>query len=1004
MKNLNAAALAEIAKQYGTEPITILQVEWEEGSSAFYADKEIDGFDGRILEVTDIQTALTLENVSTQQVSVTLDDTDSEIKTRLDTMDVHKKPATIYQYYGDLTPGDEFVVFKGQISTPFEWGEKDRQITFTVLSEVESWEVGFSPEEGQLDFVAPDLVGNAWPLAFGNVVHVPATKVTSQESAQLLEPFGIVDPLLFYKLDRIEFAYMIEAFMLKFWILVMRGANALAPDVSWIINEYVKAIIMEDVILRATQLALARLDQLKRIAQKNPGTLGIRNSITLAENDLRVVAIAADMIRRRKKFLEGLCRLAEFEYEVKKKAAQEQIKAYDRMRALHAEFQDTWREICEQSQLFKDCVQTDNGAAVFGTDADVDVLIKGVKWRVRFDTDNVMCFVAGPLSQNHSLEVEEWKEDDEPCSGITDVDGMDLFWLKEENDVDGDPLPAPSLEGQYLLLKKRGTDDTDGCVDRHIVKVTKQKGHKVYFELVEWDRGGAGGFPRAMSLDHVIREIVDITWIPGPFGTPVPLGAYTGDLDPNIWNRPEFAMLLNILAITGPVSKDELTTLAKLVFLLPNDILGDSVYVFPPGPRDIWTIIGPDVEEVVETSGLIQPDWLTRFCIPYEEVPDSLAWSADSGTPIIKDGNVCDIYIANILPSTIKGVYAYRTPENGQRFLAPVPSRYYIKNEAAPLGTITVTSLTFPQPLREMEGEGWEEDVYVTLTSSVGPNVVDIIQHIIDIYVKNKTPNAANFAAVKAKLQSGGDELYPANFALFEKKDALEELRRICWEARLGIFVVGNEFFLKYLSEEPSEDSTIDGDDLELTSLRIEYTRTEDLITVLEAVYKETYLPLEGRAKHPRVVLRHNVKKYGTHKQEEEFHIYNIRELVEKSATFWLIRRANTWKRVKLRAFHTQIPLDVLDTVLFSVPGGHVADSDIKCIVQQAVYSPSNNLISMTLHTGVKAGEMEQYKHFWPADKTPSDFPTIEEVEAGYAGGDGPGGGVTGTIDDCPKG
>lgn len=995
MKTLTANTLAEIAKRLGTEPLNIIEIEWAVGSTSQYADREVLGFQGKILELSTIQTSVTLDAVTTQQVQVTLDDTDGSIKAILDTIDVHKKHVRVYQFFGGLTETDKFAVFTGQIATPITWAENDRQIVFTLLSEVESYEVGFSPEEGQLDFVNPKLIGKPWPLCFGNVVHVPATKVTQREEAQLLETVGIIDPTLYWKLTSLERSYQIEAFMLQFWILVMRGANAIAPDVRWILDKYILAIIQEDYAVAIVQKLLLDLNAARKKLHENPDKPEHTLFVVVIEEDLQIAAQAAHILAEQKEEYERLAELARFEYAMKKRAANEQIAAYNSMRAIIAEYQATWKEICTQAQFNKECVKVQN-SEIFEQEVDVDVVIKGVQWRVQFD-NNVMCFIAGPISRNQRLIVAPWQQDDEPCSGLDGLDGLDLFWL---DDTNGAP---PNLEGQWLLVKKRGSDDSVNQPPiRHIIKVERQVGTKVYFTLVKWNSADQTGQPRGDSLDRLIGRIVETPFLPGPFGNPVPADVYSGNLDPEVWYRPESKMLLDILAITGPVSEEELRTLTALVFLLPNDELGDSVYTVAPSWRETFTIIGEDVETILGSSGLIQKDWLETWQIPYEEIPDSLAWSAESGSAITKEGPDCEIYIANILPSTIMSVFAYRTNTENQRFLAPVPSRYYIKNESANLGTIDVTALTFPTALANIGGQNWEDEVYVTLNSSIGPNVVDIIEHLITTYLTNKTPNAANFAAIKAKLQTGG-ELYPAHFALLTRPDALQEIQDIAWEARLAVFVVGSEVFLKYLSEEPSSVDTITESEIAEETLSISYTDTEDLVTVLDCTFKEHYLPLEDDAKDPRIVLRHNVKKYGVHKMEKFFHIYAHRELVLKSMTYHLIRRANTWKRLSFSTFQSQLPLDLFDTVLLSLQNPHVANSDIKAIVESAIYDTSIGRIDFVVNTGVRVGEMEQYIHFWPAlQSATTEFPTNLEIQQGLAGGYGPGAGVIGTIDDCP--
>jgi hypothetical protein len=58
--------------------------------------------------------------------------------------------------------------------------------------------------------------------------------------------------------------------------------------------------------------------------------------------------------------------------------------------------------------------------------------------------------------------------------------------------------------------------------------------------------------------------------------------------------------------------------------------------------------------------------------------------------------------------------------------------------------------------------------------------------------------------------------------------------------------------------------------------------------------------------------------------------------------------------------------------------------------------------LNIELELPIKAGEMEAYPLYWPAQEPEeTEFPTRVEIEEGYAGGHGPGSGVTGTIDDC---
>ena len=94
---------------------------------------------------------------------------------------------------------DKILMFKGQINYDVAWNEGERTITLSVMTKVEEREVGFSPEEGQFDFVSENAVGKPWPLCFGSPMHVPTTLIKSTNIATLNDHICFVDPLLIWK-------------------------------------------------------------------------------------------------------------------------------------------------------------------------------------------------------------------------------------------------------------------------------------------------------------------------------------------------------------------------------------------------------------------------------------------------------------------------------------------------------------------------------------------------------------------------------------------------------------------------------------------------------------------------------------------------------------------------------------------------------------------------------------------------------------------------------------
>ena len=130
------------------------------------------------------------ENAS---VEITMDDTDGSIKAILDANDIHKRPVWIYQWFEGLDLSDMFLIFKGQVNSPITWDEGNRQVVFTIMSLIESVEIGFSIEEGNFPNPPYFLIGKAWPLAFGTTVNVPALRTNNLYVGTLASGVGISD-------------------------------------------------------------------------------------------------------------------------------------------------------------------------------------------------------------------------------------------------------------------------------------------------------------------------------------------------------------------------------------------------------------------------------------------------------------------------------------------------------------------------------------------------------------------------------------------------------------------------------------------------------------------------------------------------------------------------------------------------------------------------------------------------------------------------------------------
>ena len=274
---------------------------------------------------------------------------------------------------------------------------------------------------------------------------------------------------------------------------------------------------------------------------------------------------------------------------------------------------------------------------------------------------------------------------------------------------------------------------------------------------------------------------------------------------------------------------------------------------------------------------------------------------------------------------------------------------------------------------------------------------MDILKYIIENYT-DLTWDDASFDHVQEKL-----EPFPANFPILDRKNTLEVLQDIAFQARCAIWISNGVFYLKYLPEEPTPVDTITVSDLDAEKgIEVELTSTEDIVTKMLVRWRQSWANLSDRPKdtaEKTIILRHNVAKYGTQEQEYDFYIYNQPDIIYKCATFWLIRKSNTWKRIRFKTFLNKLNLETFDAVTLDFDQPYVANGPVLAVVEKANYNSAENCVDFECLVPVAAGTMEKYHFFWPAGLPRTDtWPPANEIAAGYAGGDGIGAGATGDL------
>lgn len=331
----------------------------------------------------------------------------------------------------------------------------------------------------------------------------------------------------------------------------------------------------------------------------------------------------------------------------------------------------------------------------------------------------------------------------------------------------------------------------------------------------------------------------------------------------------------------------------------------------------------------------------------------------EAGTEVYIEEEAEELHIVSLIPGTVDTVAAYRTAANGQRYLTEVPSSYYTVYETD-YGGYTVVEIGMEKAL-SLRDDGWEDQLYVSFTSDEGPNTCDIIQWILEKYT-DLTVDATSFANVKPLLAN-----YPQNFYLLDRPDAIDLAVDLAYQARCALYIRNGVVYIKYLSYEPDSVRTITRSDILADTFQESLTESDEVYTNHEITWSKAGAGVrDGVSPDRKIILKYNMDIYGNQPQDWDYYSYNIYDLVLKSSTFWLIRKANAWRRLEFSLPLKHIDLDVGDCITVDVP---YFSSAVKCIVEECSYSPNDNTVSIIAWTPIRAGEDSEYYWAWPSQK-----------------------------------
>jgi len=954
MRTPNANALTKVQTRLGTEPVTVVEVDWA-GAVITYADKDFLGAQGKILTVSGLDTIVKIgSSGASGSISLTLDDTDGTIKAILNVNDIHKRPARIYQSYEGLVDGDKFLLFSGQVSSPIIWNEGTRQVSFTVVNIIEDRELGFAPEDGEFDFVAERAIGVPWPLAFGDVVRVPATRITEAVRGTSLTHYGQItlpelDQLCSLAItaqaaetaQKIADKLPLETTVISYGVVI---DNLTSATIS--LNEFLSALIFD--------------------------------SPTQEANLRSYVDVCKELERWRVFVEEHVSFLAEAEEDL----TQLQSTPGKVAKSIFKFFEPTFIRNLRPVTTISFTPEVLDAYRIGKDIPGFDVVIRGAVPETIGLVDQAQLALDEYIADNWVYTTQAQWDQDALLNQILSNASQDL----------------------NIALALQNTSEINITVGNNNIAI-KNAEKKILedaltvFVLTEIIVENGEEFPQGVDVEiivngmHFIGQFVGRTFTISQANTPADVGIdILPSLNPNefILSDPTILLKGKYLLVGGGITfcenqTDGVCSISPILYIQNGSVTGPppppAVGLIAGVPKYIYRFLSGSIQQ---TSVYLSKAWLDL--VRGLNLPDyvvglsnmrQLDYGIEVGDTVYIASDYKEIYIANLIPSTaIHEVMAFRIID-GERKLLPIPTSYYTINLNELIAGQNATTLRFNRPLTEYFGEAWEEDVFVSLTSSVGPNTVDIIEHLMDTYT-DLSKDATSFTAVQASVDP-----FPSNFAFLDRRGTLGAIEDIAWQARCVAYVKDQVLFLKYLAVDETAIETIDESIIDRRTLELTMTPTEDLVTEFCATWDSDYARSQEERRN-KIVLRNNIQIYGTNLEEFDFFIYNIQSLVVKSATFWLIRMSNTWKIAKFKTPINMLRLETYDTVELDLGQDFIASAPVNGLVEEVVYNSENYELEFTVKTPVRSGLLTPYVFFWPANVDVSiEYPTPEDIWAG---------------------
>jgi len=200
---------------------------------------------------------------------------------------------------------------------------------------------------------------------------------------------------------------------------------------------------------------------------------------------------------------------------------------------------------------------------------------------------------------------------------------------------------------------------------------------------------------------------------------------------------------------------------------------------------------------------------------------------------------------------------------------------------------------------------------WCSVSSTVGPNIVDIIQYIIENYTELTFNADASLHTIHSS--------FPVGFYYTDDVTVKSVLDDICVQACLKYTIYGNDFTLKDATTKNTVTSEISltKSNLEIGSLRWNTSRSSDLFTTVIGKWSITNYPDHIEE---TVELENNIDKFDENIKIIDFNIYHAKGSVERAVTFYLDLYSNIWEYITFRCFLYCMNLYLYERVTVDTP------------------------------------------------------------------------------------